>query len=340
MLASTCIAQNYVPANIHDSVPAGKIIFEDDFNKDTIGEFPSRWHLSEQSGKNDDGNKKQHFKVEKENNYYILSVQHDSSCFIEPNIDTSIFPEKFDLEYDFILQSQNSSISLALCVNPFNGPCGNLFFAVKNKGRKVFFLEQLGWYKYYKSKDVEYPVHSDLNNWHHFRINFDHGKIKCFIDQYCMMSMPEANYYPRRFSLGFYGTLKIKNFRVATSDSTFNINKILTDKKFVTHAINFDVSKSTIKQESMGFIAQLAQFLKKNPTIKLEIDGHTDSDGDAAANMALSQARADEVKKKLVLLGIAEKRLTAKGFGATKPIKPNNTAENKAENRRVEFIKL
>ena len=80
--------------------------------------------------------------------------------------------------------------------------------------------------------------------------------------------------------------------------------------------------------------------MEKNPEINLRIDGHTDRDGSGASNMLLSEARAEDVKRRLIERGINEKRLTIKGFGSTKPIKPNNTPENKAQNRRVEFMKL
>jgi outer membrane protein OmpA-like peptidoglycan-associated protein len=89
----------------------------------------------------------------------------------------------------------------------------------------------------------------------------------------------------------------------------------------------------------MGFINQLVKFLQENAAVKLEIDGHTDSDGDEAANLKLSQDRADAVKKQLVVLGIDALRLTCKGFGKTKPVDNNTTPEGKANNRRVEFVK-
>jgi outer membrane protein OmpA-like peptidoglycan-associated protein len=119
----------------------------------------------------------------------------------------------------------------------------------------------------------------------------------------------------------------------------YAFSQILTEKKFTTHAIHFDVDRSTIQPESYDFLQQLADWLRSNPTVKLEIDGHTDNDGNPESNMKLSHARADEVKKQLVALGADGNRLSTKGYGASKPIQPNDTPEGKANNRRVEFIK-
>ena len=127
--------------------------------------------------------------------------------------------------------------------------------------------------------------------------------------------------------------------KVATEKAKASVAKILTEKKFVTHDILFDVAKSTITTESFVVVEELTKFLKDNPTIKLEIGGHTDDAGDPKVNMKLSQDRADEVKKQLIAAGIDPGRLTSKGFGSSKPLQSNSTAEGRAANRRVEFIK-
>lgn len=101
--------------------------------------------------------------------------------------------------------------------------------------------------------------------------------------------------------------------------------------------VTFETAKAIIKTSSNKELDNAVKVLNENPTIKLEIEGHTDSSGDDAMNLKLSQERADAVKDYLVNKGIEAKRLTAKGYGETKPIADNNTKEGRAKNRRVDF---
>jgi OmpA-OmpF porin, OOP family len=131
-----------------------------------------------------------------------------------------------------------------------------------------------------------------------------------------------------------------KNFRIAAGGNMNMIGKKFTDSKIVTHGINFDTDKATIKPESMGTLNMIVRVLKDNPDIKFEIDGHTDNSGTAPHNLTLSQQRADAVKTQLVTMGVDASRLTTRGLGDTKPIADNNTPDGKANNRRVEFVKM
>ena len=79
------------------------------------------------------------------------------------------------------------------------------------------------------------------------------------------------------------------------------------------------------------------ELLQKNPTLKIEIAGHTDNKGDKKYNQVLSQKRAESVVAYLVQKGIATIRLSAKGYGDSMPLVPNDTEENKAKNRRTEL---
>lgn len=118
------------------------------------------------------------------------------------------------------------------------------------------------------------------------------------------------------------------------------IGKKFTAAKIVTHGINFDVDKATLRPESMGTLNMIVKVMNDNPDLKFEVDGHTDNTGDAAHNMALSKQRADAVEAELEHLGINASRLSAKGFGATKPMDSNDTQAGRANNRRVEFVRM
>jgi outer membrane protein OmpA-like peptidoglycan-associated protein len=128
---------------------------------------------------------------------------------------------------------------------------------------------------------------------------------------------------------------------VRIAESSPDFSKLLANSgKVVTHGIHFDTDSDRIEPDSAGVIRQIAGALEKNPTLKLEIDGYTDSVGNATHNQDLSKRRAEAVKSVLVSqFNIDAARLTANGFGAAKPIGSNDTAEGRAANRRVEFVR-
>lgn len=107
----------------------------------------------------------------------------------------------------------------------------------------------------------------------------------------------------------------------------------------ITQQIHFETNKAVIKPDSFAILDAVRDALVANPNIALEVQGHTDNVGGAAHNTKLSQARAESVRKYLIGHGIEPSRLVAKGYGMAQPIVPNNTAENRALNRRVQFIR-
>jgi OOP family OmpA-OmpF porin len=99
----------------------------------------------------------------------------------------------------------------------------------------------------------------------------------------------------------------------------------------------FDINSAKVKPEAYPMLNEAVLIMKKNPDLKVEVDGHADSTGAAAYNMTLSEKRAEAVKKYFVDQGIDPDRLTTKGFGITKPAASNKTKEGRAQNRRVEL---
>ncbi|MGB6547107.1 MAG: OmpA family protein [Candidatus Acidiferrales bacterium] len=136
-----------------------------------------------------------------------------------------------------------------------------------------------------------------------------------------------------------YRPNSIRMVRVAESAPDFS-SVINSTGKYITHGINFDTDSDVLKPDSAAVLKQVAAGLNKNPNLKLEIDGYTDSVGNAAHNIDLSKRRAQAVMAVLVSqFGIDASRLSANGFGAAKPIGSNDTPDGRASNRRVEFIK-
>lgn len=105
---------------------------------------------------------------------------------------------------------------------------------------------------------------------------------------------------------------------------------------FTLDNVYFDVNKWDIKPECTYAIDNLYNTLALNPNMKIEIAGHTDSDGDSQDNLILSQHRAESVMEYLIKKGLDPKRIQAKGYGEFKPIVPNDSVANKAKNRRTE----
>lgn len=107
---------------------------------------------------------------------------------------------------------------------------------------------------------------------------------------------------------------------------------------YTINDILYETNSYALNKKSEFILKQFARFLKENPTIEIMIQGHTDDVGDDARNLKLSEDRAKEVKRYLTTLGISESRLSSKGYGETKPKKPNTDAESRAVNRRTDFM--
>jgi outer membrane protein OmpA-like peptidoglycan-associated protein len=134
--------------------------------------------------------------------------------------------------------------------------------------------------------------------------------------------------------------LFITNLKIAEGGLDLR-SKLIADGRVSTNGILFDSGSANIQPQSMGIIRQISQVLQQESNMNLNIVGHTDADGDDSFNMELSRKRAEAVKNALVnVYNIDSGRLQSQGMGESEPVGDNNTADGKAQNRRVEFIKI
>lgn len=317
----------------YDFVPGDKIIFEPDISKEADAELPARFKLL-----------KGNAEIQSHEGEKILHLDEGGSTSITPLMSTdSYLPEQFTVEFDMSYENKDKYMKYT-----------NYFDVVFMKANQSFFEQPVYRFRITSGSGVEWAKGGHIrlpedfsnalstdNNWHHIAIYVNKNIGKVYMDASRVAASNTLDLGAEKMAInvdGRYG-IKIKNFRLAAGGSD-KYNKIITDGKFITHGILFDVAKASIKPESAGTLNEVIKMMKAHPELKFEIDGHTDSDGQDQANLELSQQRAAAVKDQLVKMGISEDRLTTKGFGETKPIDTNDTQEGKANNRRVEFIKM
>ncbi len=187
------------------------------------------------------------------------------------------------------------------------------------------------------------------------KLNEDHNDITvAYVDGFGdFFNNPVSEYVIHRtdktiwihLCLGMYNgsisILETKAFeQTATMIPADELKKEIDAKgKAIIH-VNFDTDKSTILADSKPQLDQVKALLQQEPTLKLAINGYTDNTGEATHNLQLSDDRAKSVLHTLVTTGIDQSRLQAKGFGQSDPVGDNATEEGKAQNRRVELIKI
>ncbi len=302
-----------------------KILFDDQLTDDKIGTSPKHWkHLDGKA-----------LVEEKDSSNCIRIIEYYTK--ITPNLGTlKEIPDNFTIEYDtWLADGYDGNPGIEIILKDI---ADHQIVITPNKHDLSVSYPNDGTISH-ENPEEYFGESKFYNRWVHISISYNQKKLVVYLDQYKQIVLEDCRLIPTSFFINGNSSqdmpILLKNFRFATGIPKSTIQ--LTNGKFVTHGIKFDVNKSVIKPESMSILNELVQYMKTNPSVKFEIGGHTDTDGSDEFNRKLSQQRSDAVKQQLIAMGIDENRLKAKGYGETLSISENTTPEGKANNRRVEF---
>ncbi len=331
----------------YDFVPGDKLLFFDDFSNDFVGDFPSKWDTN--------------------GNGEVVTVNGSSEKWFELKTGSAYFPdvsklaEEYTIEFDILTLglSQKTSSTAALDVSLEENNSYDYYRAGKNVVNVRLPLAQYVnvdiriWNKINNENTINNGVQADIReavmNRPHVAIAVNGQRFRLWVNETKYVDVPRLvapgaplNYIrftPDGLADGEERAF-INNLRVAEGGLDLR-KQLISEGKVTTNGILFDSGSANIQPQSMGIILQISQVLKQESAMKLKIVGHTDGDGDDASNMELSKKRAEAVKSALQsVYGISGDRLTTDGKGESEPVGDNNNADGKAQNRRVEFIKM
>ena len=328
-------------------VPGNKLLFYDDFAADAIGDFPANWETGGSGEVVNTNNSKQKW----------LSIVRRSGYL--PTMKNTL-PENYTIEFDLANNGYGAGKSSSKLMFVFmtkksyaSGSGGTLAEAeilLSNRGFNVSNVSNFGGEVEVKiGSEIDRNMPEYLNSTVHISIAVNKKRLRMWVNEEKMVDSPNLI----QANIGKYFIIQamdilpenghfvgISNFRIAESTEDLR-SLLLKNGKFSTTGIYFDTAAFTVKKESYGVLSEIAKMLKDNPDINLQIIGHTDSQGDDNYNQELSRNRAQMVKQILwEVFEVAYDRLKFIGKGETEPVDDNTTEKGRANNRRVEFVKI
>lgn len=326
-----------------DFIPGDTTIFFDDFSDTEVGEFPRKWTLE---GPKPGGNNTVEV-VEYQGKHFLRSVpgatnQAPATQYLRLN-QKGDFPEKFTLEFDAVLAPIKNSPVYRIMYKVLLVPADKKIDIFKKASPGAILISG----QENQSANTSTMVQLNDGKVHHVAISVNGTFVKAYIDNQRVINDPDAIRRPikqiglQMLTPNNFRTEKLlfTNFRLAEGGKDIR-SSLESDGRIIAHGIQFDTGRDRLKPESLPTLRKILSLLNDDPELRFSIEGHTDNQGSRGINQPLSERRAEAVKGWLVEKGIEASRLSAEGYGDTRPIDSNKTAEGRANNRRVEFVKL
>ena len=330
----------------YDFVPGDRLMLYDDFSEDNIGDFPAKW--------NTNGSGEVVTLDDSPDKWLKLS---DRTIYV-PDLPETL-PEEFTVEFDMITtgldRNTSSTARLKLSLDDNNSLRKGRNYAEMGIPLAQYIDAGVYVYNYFNSENsvqnyIKKDVRNDVLQLAHVAVAVNGKRFRMWMNERKLVDLP------RFIEPGFIKFIKFNLYNMPsekTEQFVFITNvklaeggedlrsKLLKDGKFSTTGILFDSGSELIKPESYGTLKMIADALQQESAMNILIVGHTDADGGDASNLELSKLRAASVMNALTEeFGISTSRIKTDGKGETEPVADNGTTEGKAQNRRVEFIKI
>ncbi len=340
-VVGTSTTEGFNSSGAFDFIAGEKVLFYDNFEVDAKGDFPAKWNTNG-SGEIVNINGLQG---------KWLKIPDNTLSFPENN---GILPENATIEFDLYYPAGTTRPPVTFGFTEVKNPAKETI-----KHKKIFYFlipptvaNNIGYSNsLYSGREITqaWPANKMAGKLIHVSISLNKQRIRLYMNENKLFDLPRAfepaslrnNFHFRSAELlpkpkeGFY----ISNLRIAEAGIDIR-SQLLKNGRYSTTGIYFNSGSAIIKPESYGVLKEIADVLKESLALKINIVGHTDSDGGDGLNIKLSKERADAVSNYLQkTYGIEGARLQSDGKGAAQPVGSNQTAEGKAQNRRVEFIR-
>ncbi|HYD52665.1 MAG TPA: OmpA family protein [Gemmatimonadaceae bacterium] len=318
----------------YDFVPGARVLFADDFSRERVGNFPRRFELGTGNAEVVEWQGRRWLRVNEETEFAIPLPE--------------VLPERFTVEFEatlawndigFYVAPKTGGYRYSFSRVQLSGTSAGLIRGNSNDGS---FIDPRT--KFEDLFDEERHLSRPLK----VRVQVDGNYFKVYMDQVRVANIPNVEFTRANKLIFFIETNNVNGVVQPPLLTNFSINAggrdmydaLMADGRVALQGIYFDTGSDRIRPESSGQLREIADMLAEHADLNLLVEGHTDNVGDAAANQTLSEKRATAVKAALVSqYKVDAARLTAQGFGASKPAAQNTTPEGRQQNRRVELVK-